>query len=115
MHGVTDRRRGRYLALVNSRVLALRISYPEGPLFRVGKVLGFEALIARVGVTAYRQQVYVAVSHPGNRSIPQVLHLADQMHGFAHEAGEVRLHGGVEMGPRTGRWPFLQEVGTKVS
>lgn len=49
------------------------------------------------------------------RSIPQVLHLAHEMHRLPHQAGEVRLHRDIEVRPGARRRPFLQEIGPKVS
>lgn len=63
---MADGRSGGYLTLVDTRVLALGVAYLERPLLGVGRVHRLEALIARVGVAADRQQVNVAMPHPGH-------------------------------------------------
>jgi len=50
-----------------------------------------------------------------HRSIPQVLHLAHEVHRLPYQAGEVGLHRGVEVRPGTWGRPLLQEIGPKVS
>lgn len=64
--GVADRGCRADLALVCSRVLSLRVAYPEGPVLRVRGVDRLEPLITCVRVPAYRQQVDVLVSDPGH-------------------------------------------------
>lgn len=70
---MSDRRSGGYLALVNTGILLLWISYPQRPFFRVRRVHRLETLVARVGVSTDRQQVDVSMSYPrylkNNRTI----------------------------------------------
>lgn len=64
INGMPNWRGGGYLALVNTGVLFLRVSYPQCPFFCVRDVHGLEALIACVGVTTDCQQVNVPMPHP---------------------------------------------------
>lgn len=61
-----DGRGGGDLTLVDTGILALGVSYPQGPLLGVGRVHGFEALIRGVRVPTDRQQVDVSMAHPGD-------------------------------------------------
>jgi len=55
-----------YLALVDTRILSLRISYSENPFFCMEYVHRLETLITRVSISADCQQVNVTMSHPWN-------------------------------------------------
>lgn len=46
---------------------------------------GLEALVARVGVAAHRQNVDVPVTDPGNRLVAEVPHAAAQIRRLACE------------------------------
>lgn len=66
MNPMADRWGGRYLALVDTGILFLRISYSQNPFFRVKRVQRLETLIARVSVATDCQQVNVTMPHPRN-------------------------------------------------
>ena len=65
---MTDGWCGGYLALVDTGILSLRITYSKDPLIRTffpaGYVQRVETLIARISVTTNCQQMNVAMSHP---------------------------------------------------
>lgn len=58
--------RGRYLALVDAGVLALRVAYTQCPILGVRRVHCLESLVGCVCVAADGQQVYIPVAHPGH-------------------------------------------------
>lgn len=64
MNRVTDGRCGGYLALVDTGILPLRIPYSQYPFSGAHPVRRLETLVARVRVTADRQQVNVTMPHP---------------------------------------------------
>ena len=62
--GVAHGRRGGDLALVEARVLALRVPDAQRPVLGVRRVHRLEALVRRVRVAAHGEQVDVPVPHP---------------------------------------------------
>lgn len=61
---MTDGWSGGYLALVDTGVFSLGISYSENPFFCVIFVQRLETLIARISIMTNCQQMDVAMSHP---------------------------------------------------
>uniref|UniRef100_A0A1B6DWP6 Uncharacterized protein n=1 Tax=Clastoptera arizonana TaxID=38151 RepID=A0A1B6DWP6_9HEMI len=86
MNRVPYGRRGADLTLVHSRVLPLRITYPEGPVLSVRGVDGLKPLVTGVRVTPHCQEVDVTMSDPRDRPVPEVLYPAIQVSSLAYQS-----------------------------
>lgn len=73
---MTDGRSGRYLALVDTRILSLWISYHEDPFICMEFIMHrLETLIARVSVSTNCQQMDITMPYP--RNLKQVMNHMD--------------------------------------
>lgn len=64
---MTDGRSSGYLALVDTGILSLRVSYSENPFVCMKFIMHrLETLIARVSVSTNCQQMDITMPHPRN-------------------------------------------------